>query len=227
MRSSVVLATLALTASFAVAQPYYVRGEFNGWNNNTDAMTQVGPNAWAYTVTGLNPGQGYEFKATVDDWSTNAPGSNARHTADSNGELTVYLYDTTAHNDGWNPEGRWRLGYEDSGNFDWELIGEMNGWNAGAGWSLTDLGNGIHQADFALAAGTYQWKFRSIGDWGYSIGDDFGNAASNNSITLAQDALVRYTLDLPHGRWTTEIIPAPATLVLGAFAGIVAVRRRR
>lgn len=216
-----------VVAGAAIAQPYYVRGEFNGWSNSTDAMTQIGSNAWKYTVTGLNPGQGYEFKATVDDWSMNAPGSNARYVADANGELTVFLYDTNTHGDGWSPEGKWRLGWADSGLFGWELVGEMNGWGGGGGWELVDQGGGLHSADFSLGAGTYEFKFRRVGDWGYSIGDDFGNSAANNSITVGGALPVRFELDLEHGRWRAYEVPAPGAFALLGVAGVVGMRRRR
>jgi hypothetical protein len=220
-------AALAAAASGAIAQPYFVRGEFNGWSNNADPMVQTGTNKWEYTVTGMNPGQAYEFKATVDDWSINAPGSNAKYTADSNGELHVFLYDTATHGDGWNPEGKWRLGYTDNGSHDWELMGDMNGWGGGSQWYLTDMGGGIHSGTFAIAAGTYQWKLRSQGSWDFSLGDDFGNSAANNELVLAADALVRFDLDMEGGRWVTTIVPAPASVALLGLGGLAATRRRR
>jgi len=220
-------AALAAVATAAIAQPYYVRGDFNGWNNNTDPMVQSGTNKWEYTVTGLTPGSAYEFKATVDDWSMNAPGSNARYTADANGELHVFLYDTDAHGDGWNPEGKWRLGWTDNGSFDWELMGDMNGWGGGSDWFLTDMGGGTHSGTFALAAGTYQWKARAQGDWGFSIGDDFGNSAANNELILAADSLVRFDIDMEGGRWSTTIVPTPGSIAMLGVAGLFASRRRR
>lgn len=219
-------AAVGAMACAAVAQPYYVRGEFNGWVNNTDPMVQTGANKWEYTVTGLNPGQAYEFKATVDDWSTNAPGSNAKYTADGDGELHVFLYDTNTHGDGWGPEGKWRLGYTDNGSHDWELMGDMNGWGGGSDWFLADMGNGLHSGTFSIPAGDYQWKLRSQGSWDFSVGDDFGNSAANNSLSLAQDSMVRFDLDMEGGRWMTTIVPAPASLALLGVGGLIARRRR-
>ncbi|MBK7405233.1 MAG: hypothetical protein IPJ41_11520 [Phycisphaerales bacterium] len=222
----VVGALVAATAAASFAQPYFIRGEFNGWSNS-DPMVQTDTHTWEYTVTGMNPGQAYEFKATVDDWSLNAPGSNAKYVADGAGEMHVYLYDTDTHGDGWNPEGKWRLGWDDNGAFNWELVGDMNGWNGGAGWELADLGGGVHEAEFSLSAGTYEYKFRSQGSWDFSIGDDFGNAAGNDSLTLASDATVRFTIDMIHGRWKAEVVPTPGSAMLMGLAGMVAIRRRR
>lgn len=220
-------AAVAAVASAAIAQPYFVRGDFNGWSNSSDPMVQTDTNTWEYTVTGLNPGQAYEFKASVDDWSMSAPGSNAKYTADANGELHVFLYDTDTHGDGWSPEGKWRLGYTDNGSHDWELMGDMNGWGGGSEWYLTDMGGGMHSGTFSLAAGTYQWKLRSQGSWDFSLGDDFGNSAANNELVLAADAMVRFDLDMEGGRWMTTIVPAPSSVALLGLGGLVAARRRR
>lgn len=220
-------AVVAALATAAMAQPYYVRGDFNGWANNTDPMVQTDTNRWEYTVTGMNPGQAYEFKATVDDWSTSAPGSNAKYTADGAGEMHITLFDTDTHGDGWNPEGKWRLGYTDNGSFDWELMGDMNGWGGGPDWFLTDNGGGMHSGTFAIAAGDYQFKFRSQGSWDYSIGDDFGNSAANNSLSLASDSLVQFDIDMFNGRWRTTIVPTPGSAMLLGVVGLVATRRRR
>lgn len=227
MRAKTAGLVVAALAGAAFAQPYFVRGDFNGWSNSSDPMVQVDTNKYAYTVTGLTPGQAYEFKATVDDWSTSAPGSNAKYAADANGELHVFLFDTDTHGDGWSPEGKWRLGWVDNGAFDWELVGDMNGWGGGSDWHLTDLGGGIHQADFTIPAGNYQFKFRKQGSWDFSIGDDFGNSAANNALDLAAESLVRFTIDMPNGRWMTEIVPAPGAAAMFAVAGLVATRRRR
>ncbi len=226
-RSLIAGAALAAIATAAIAQPYFVRGDFNGWSNDTDAMVQTDTNTWEYTVTGLTPGQAYEFKATVDDWSTSAPGSNAKYTADAAGELHISLFDTDTHADGWNPEGKWRLGYTDNGSFDWELMGDMNGWGGGSDWYLTDMGNGMHSGTFDLTAGTYQFKFRSQDNWDFSIGDDFGSAANNNEIILTDDTLVQFDIDMTNGRWRTTIIPTPGSAMILGLAGLVATRRRR
>lgn len=227
MRFAFTAAAVAALTAAAAAQPYFVRGDFNSWNNSSDPMVQTDTNRWEYTVTGLNPGQAYEFKATVDDWSTSAPGSNAKYTADANGELHVLLFDTDTHGDGWNPEGKWRLGYADNGSFDWELMGDMNGWGGGSDWFLTDNGNGMHSGVFSIPAGSYQWKMRSQGSWDFSIGDDFGNSASNNTLELAADAIVLFEVDMSNGRWRTSIVPAPGSAALLGLAGLASTRRRR
>lgn len=224
------IAMLGLAASVAIAgfppDPYFVRGEFNGWDNSTDPMIDMGGGMWSYTVTGLNPGQSYEFKATVDDWSYNAPGSNAKAPANASGEIVVNFFPENAWADGWEPSAKPRLGYADPGMFGWELIGDMNGWSGGAAWHLADLGGGLHRGDFLLAAGSYEFKFRQQGSWDHNVGDDLGNSAANNSITLSDPDLIAFELDLPNGRWRTWIVPEPTALLLLGLGGLVALRRR-
>lgn len=227
MKRMLVLTAVALMASAAWAQPYYVRGDFNGWTNSTDPMIDMGGGMYSYTVTGLTPGVGYEYKATVDDWSFNAPGSNAKTPADAAGEINVNFFPNNVWADGWMPDAKPRLGWQDPGTFDWELVGDMNGWAGGAAWYLTDMGNGLHVGEFALNAGTYQFKFRQQGDWAYSIGDDLGNAAANNSLTVANDGdIYRFEIDLPNGRWRTTLVPEPATMIVMLLGGLFTLRRR-
>ncbi len=195
------LCGLVGSAAVATAQPYFVRGEFNAWTN-PDPMIQIGPNKYEYVVPNVFAGVEFEFKATVDDWSASAPGSNAKAAGNINDELHVFLYDTTTHGDGWFPEGEWRLGYLDSEMFDWEIAGTMNSWAPlPTEWDLIDMGNGLHVGEFVLTPGTYDWKFRQRGSWSISIGDNFGNAAANNVLVVTVGGPIRFELDLPGGRW--------------------------
>jgi len=195
------LCGLVGSAAIATAQPYFVRGEFNAWTN-ADPMIQIGPNKYEYVVPNVFAGIEFEFKATVDDWSASAPGSNAKAAGNIIDELHVFLYDTTTHGDGWFPEGEWRLGYMDSTIFDWEIAGSMNSWAPlPTEWELIDMGNGLHVGEFVLTPGTYDWKFRQRGSWSISIGDNFGNAAANNVLVVTVGGPIRFELDLPGGRW--------------------------
>jgi 1,4-alpha-glucan branching enzyme len=223
MKRSILVLAMVSVAAGAFAQPFFVRGDFNGWTNSNDPMIDMGGGKWSYTVSGLTAGQLYEFKATVDDWSQNAPGSNAKAMANASGQIVVNLFPSLTWSDGWMPDNKWRLGYEDPGMHGWELVGGFNGWSGGD--SLMNLGNGVYQITKNLDPGTYEFKFRMTGSWDISIGDDFGNSAANNSIT-ATGLPVIFTLDLPNGRWSAEPVPEPATLAALGL-GVAAVLRRR
>lgn len=223
----IIVCALALaSASAAFAQPYVARGEFNGWGGGGDvALNPVGGGKYSGTVTGQTPGQGYEYKATTTDWSYSAPSSNGRVPANAAGEIAFNFFPNNSWSDGWFPDTKPRVGYEDPLQFSWELVGDMNGWNGGT--TLAAQGNGLYAANLVMNAGSYQFKFRKVGDWGYSIGDDFGNAAANNSVTVANNGdTIRFDLDLPNGRWTVNTIPEPASLALLALGGLLAIRRR-
>lgn len=217
-------AVAAAGSALAQAQ-FYVRGEFNGWGLN-DPMNDLGGGHYYKLITGLNAGQAYSFKSANSDWSIEAPAAvNVRAVANANGELGVHFYDITAPGDGWLPEAR-RTGYDDPGSHGWDIMGSFNGW-ANPILDLTDMGNGRYTGKVQIGAGDYEFKFRKTGDWNVSVGSGFADNGANASLSLANDAEVIFDLDLPNGRYRTQIVPEPATIAALGLGLAAVIRRRR
>jgi hypothetical protein len=209
MRRLLALLILALFTAPAAAQgPWYARGEFNGWTTD-NPMTDQGGGLWTADITGLFNGEPYNFKLANADWSTAQPASDSRIYSNAAGELHFRLYDQTSWSDGWFPNDRRRVGYEDHQQFDWEIVGSFNGFSGthDPAYALTDMGNGLHRGTFPFNFGIYDFKFRGVnaevGDpWDVSIGNDFGNTAGNNSFAVTSNGQNwTFELDLPNGRW--------------------------
>lgn len=222
---SLIIAGAAVGVFAQSPPPYFVRGTFNGWTNSTDPMVDMGGGKWSYVVNGLTPGVSYQFKATTDDWSFNAPASNIEAVAGASGQLVVNFFPNISWSDGWSPTGGPRAGYEDPG-YGWEIMGSFNGWSSPV-LSLTPMGGGLFTGQMSFAPGSYEFKFRKAGDWGANVGNDFGNG-SNIPLTVTDSNPIQFMLDLPNGRWDVNPVPEPATMAaLGAGLAAVAARRRR
>ncbi len=202
-------ATIAMTATSAWAQPYYARGDFNGWDLSAE-LADMGGGQFSVTITGLTAGDMPMYKIALADWSASWPGSDGRVAVDAAGEITLHFYPGN-NPDGWLPTDD-RVGYEDPGH-GWDVAGSFNGWGAPADM-LADMGGGLYSAQVAIAtAGTYDFKFRKEGGWDITVGDNFGNSAANNSFTTTVDGeIVQFDLDLPNGSWLVGAPPPPAAV---------------
>jgi hypothetical protein len=227
MRKSVwtALGLLGLAAASA-AQPFYVRGEFNGWGL-ANPMTDLGGGHYFAEVTGLTPGGNYQFKAANESWSIEAPtaGGNLRAIASAAGTLRVHFYDIPTPGDGWFPDTR-RAGYEDLVGHGWEIMGSFNGWSSPA-LTLTNLGGGNYTGTMMVTAGNHEFKFRKPGDWNVTIGPRFADNTGNISLALGADAPVRFDIDMVGGRYNIMVVPEPATLGALALGALALARRRR
>lgn len=211
-------------------------------------LTSLGGGQYELNMTGLTPGDDYDFKVAQSDLSTTAPGSNVRVRADASGNIGLNFFDLQGDSwsDGWSPSNKDRVGYDDPEQFGWEIVGSFNSWPGSndAAYALQDQGGGLYTGEFTFAAAdTYQFKFRHLDEtnpWNISIGDDFGNAAGNNTFTTTSaNELWHFELDLPNGRWRAYLdgsgaaasaVPEPCSLAMAFVAlcfGVAAMDRRR
>jgi hypothetical protein len=206
----------------------------------TTTLTSQGGGLYTATLSGLTASTDYELKAAKSDLSVQSPGSNVKIRANASGAIDVKFYELTAAawGDGWQPNNENRVGYTDHNLFDWEIMGDFNGFSAPVA-QLTDQGNGLHTGTYLVeTAGAHQFKFRQQGDWNTSIGNNFGNSAANATFTsAAANELWHFELDLPHGKWRAYLdgagsgaaVPEPGSLVLlvaGCWAAFGRSRRK-
>src|SRR5207253_8882063 len=113
-----------------VAQPWYAKGEFNGWST-ANPMTDLGGGHWQTTVTGLFDNQNFEYKLATADWSASSPGGNGKVTSNAAGEITFNMWDQNSWSDGWFPNNQRRVGFADPLEYSWDLMGSFDGWSTG------------------------------------------------------------------------------------------------
>ena len=209
---------VAASVSITQAQPYYVSGAAltPAWTPGTAANLMAGSplSLTTATVAGVyNP-----FKVTGASWSDpNYPGSDALLKGDANGTNTFYFYPGSTV-DGWLPVNN-RVGYEDPGTA-WEIAGDLNSWSGGPGYQLYSLGNGLFSNTIVIpTAGSWNVKFRISGSGAAYIGTDFGKDASTIPLTTTSaNQLVKFQLDLPHGRYVVGDLVAPPVTNQVVFA---------
>jgi hypothetical protein len=231
MRRYLAALILLVVALPAVAQPpYYARGTFGDpandpvnhtdpWNDLTHQMVDQGGGHYTATIGGPQyfPNVPFDYKLANADYSTQAPISGDGHVVtDNNGEVNFHLWTNNGNpwTDGWYPNNGPRAGYQDPGQFGWEINGTFNNWlpTADPTFALTTIpGSGLYTGTFTMQAGTYQYKFRQQGSFDTSVGADFNNHAANNSFRVWDNGEQwTFKLDLPNGRWqATSNTPTP------------------
>ena len=220
--------TAALTVSlpvFAQLTPYYIAGDFNGWNAAGNVMTQISPGIWQATLN-MSTGR-HEFKVTEGDWSWNYPGPNSWLYTDANGNITI-TYDVNTYADGWSSTSQ-RIGESvDPGS--WTAAGDFEGWNNAAG-NMTSLGGGIYEYTLTTP-GSWNWKPVVTGTWDSISLDNRSVGTANWGFTINAGEEANLYVDALNGVAKVDIVavPEPSTLAicgLSGLAALLAVRKRK
>lgn len=230
MRIFLAATILMVLALPAMAVDYYVRGTFgttpDPWQDLTHQMQPDPLDPTHFTATVADPGTlfAYDYKVATADFTTEVypdtdEGNNGRIVSDTNLEMNFHLWTNGGNpwTDGYSPKNTARVGYNDPGQFGWEVVGSFNSWpgSGDTNYYMTNDGNGVYTLTktFNANASNYQYKFREQGSWDTSIGSNFGNHAGNNSFHVWDNGESwTFTLDLPNGRFkatTTSPNPDP------------------
>ncbi|GBD87460.1 hypothetical protein BMS3Abin03_01392 [bacterium BMS3Abin03] len=212
------------------AQPWYVRGGFNGWAGTADQLVDDG------TLGDVTPGDGIysrlitiptagrdEWKVTLDDWSVNYPVSgNSWYYTTINNQEVLFTYDSNTYGDGWLPDVN-IVNADDQPTNDFVAVGDHNGWNNSGSEIMHDdgldgdwlAGDGIYAYHAIIASpGSYNWKAVIYGTWDAWGSDNRSNNADNvGYTTVSADEDVYFYLDLNTGRLFTSSSPLPVELV--------------
>jgi hypothetical protein len=185
-KSLTILAALALIVapfSLATAGPWYVPGGYyNGgggtWTfdagnemfddgvNGGDAV--AGDGIFTATVTSTEAVGKQEFKFALSDWSVSYhPSCNLWVYIHNPGDVITFTYDTNTYGDGWVPTTQvyWSSHMYPPGTV-FEVIGsaaETGSWGSGVAGTL--LGNVFTVTIPHATPGTYEYKWRAVGDW--------------------------------------------------------------
>jgi len=211
-----VIGFIVAAVSVSQAQPYFVAGDFiNFWSGPQGSQMSGGPVIYTNVVIGGTSGQYEQLKVTDGSWNNTWPPSNLQIDFDAGGSNTIYFI-PGVFVDGWLPVAN-RVGYDNPGNM-WEVSGDFTSpqWGDDAGAQMTAGVNGVLSVSYVIpAAGTYSFKFKTVGTWDGAIGADFGMNAANVSVTTVNaNQMLVFKLDLPNGRF--QVIPVVTNRVVFA-----------
>ncbi|MEN0004942.1 MAG: T9SS type A sorting domain-containing protein [Bacteroidota bacterium] len=159
------------TGSFTTV---YISGQFNGWNDADNPMTDMGNGIWEVTV--MMPGGDNEYKFQVDNFADDEMLASGSPCTITTGEFTnrIVTVDGDATVDavcwgscdacGVGPAGGMITLQVDMSEYSGAFTtvytsGQFNGWDTAAN-PMTDMGNGIWEVTVMMPGGNNEYKFQ-------------------------------------------------------------------
>lgn len=241
-------ATLVLPGSYQTEGTYGT-----DWTpSNAPALNDLGGGLYDFSMTGLTPNAAY-FAKILDDEGSGAPdwgnpeipagAGNLWFFTDASGNVTLNL-DRNSHGDGFSPDAD-RITFSTdldaaasllpgvfaTGSWMDEAGGSGDWINNDAMFQMSDQGGGLYVKDVVISTpGWYEYKATG-GNWDYQWGANAhnGNAANLWFETTMANEPVTFLLDVNQGAIAVSSVPEPATAVLLALSGLLALAacRRR
>ncbi len=218
---TVLTLSLVLAAGAAIAQPYYVAGDFQGWDATTHQMFDDGTNGDAVSGDGIHSllatvefAGRHEWKAAEFGWAASWPGSgNSWFYTSADNEAVLFTFNVNTAGDGWLPDGYWpHTDHSEAltlvGSLQDEL-GDIGDWNNAGGLILHDdgvngdaaAGDGYFTYSGSLPAGYYEWKIVRNGTWDSISSDGTSVNGPNNVLDLADPCIAYFVLNASLGRY--------------------------
>lgn len=222
-RTATTLMALALLSTFAataIAQPWYVKGDYYDggtgiWTDNSgnvmlDPMADL---RFVRDVTSDQAAGKHEFKIATADWSVSYPGCNSWVYTSGPGDVIHFTFDQNTYADGWYPSTNiiWNDHFAPPGTM-FEVIGsapETGSWSSGPPATLV---GGTWTLDLLIAlAGSYEAKFRAVGTWDVcNVGNETNTPCGGNIpyTTNNPGETVRFEFDTATGRTRAYVLIA-------------------
>ncbi len=233
-----VLFLIAVSATSALAGPYYARGTYYAgsvetWGydagnelfddgNHGDGAADDGVYG-VYVTADQEPGP-HEWKIATADWTENYPNNPAYSMANAvlflmnPGEVIHFRLDTNTVDDGWQPAtnavacSHFNIPLA---GFEFELIGsalELGEWLIGTPVVMEEE---FWFANATIAApGAYEYKFRVIGTW------DFCNLGIHYNMFRGENFTFETTEPLTIVRFEFNVVDGRSRAVFEGFVGV-------
>lgn len=205
-------AAMVMTAGAISANPWYARGEFNGWAGTAHELVEsgVGTGIFVVNITGLTANQASLFKVTDDTWTTSFPSNDSRFVADGAGNVTISL-DTNSAGDGFSPDTNRVLTTPVFPATTYTAVGDWQGWDpASVSTVMVDQGAGIYTLNATIAtAGAHEYKVALDGAWTTQI-TATGLATDGPTVPFTSVAANEdwvFTVDTANNTIKAELVP--------------------